>query len=112
MESHPDYLNSKHLQMLPELLNDSQSGSVSDTIMVKPADWTDVQKTVTDSLHKEGKPQKSLLKKLVVHRVLYSGIFIESKVEGKRLVGKSTPAKGVTTAFRGLGYGGASQGAD
>ncbi len=35
----------------------SQFGSIGYTIMVKTADLTVVQKTIIDTLHKEGKPQ-------------------------------------------------------
>ena len=40
----------------------SQSGSVGFTIMGKTADLKVVQKTVIDTLHKEGKPQKVIAK--------------------------------------------------
>ncbi len=41
----------------------SQSSSVGYTIMGKTADLTVVQKTTIDTLHKEGKTQKSHCKK-------------------------------------------------
>lgn len=42
----------------------SQSGSVGITIMGKTADLTVVQKTIIDTLHKEGKPQKVIAKEV------------------------------------------------
>ncbi len=54
----------------------SQFGSLGNTIMGKTADLTVVQKTIIDTLHKEGKPQ-TLLKKLAVHRVLYPSMLTE-----------------------------------
>lgn len=42
-------------------------------------DMTVVQKTHTDTFHKEGKPQKvTVLKDLAVLRVLHQNIFMES----------------------------------
>ncbi len=61
----------------------SQFGSLGYTIMGKTADLTVVQKTIIDTLHKEGKPQHSLPKKLAVHRVLYPSMLTESWVEEK-----------------------------
>ncbi len=46
----------------------SQSSSVGYTIMGKTADLTVVQKTTIDTLHKEGKTQKVIAKRLAVHR--------------------------------------------
>ncbi len=40
----------------------SQFGSLGYTIMGKTADLTDVQKTIIDTLHKEGKPQTFIAK--------------------------------------------------
>ena len=42
----------------------SQSGSVEFTIMAKTADLTVVQKTITDTPHKEGKLQKVIAKEV------------------------------------------------
>ncbi len=60
----------------------SQLDSLGYTIMGKTADLTVVQKTIIDTLHKEGKPNKhSLAKKLAVidsHRVLYPSMLTES----------------------------------
>ncbi len=62
----------------------SQFGSLGYTIMRKTADLTVVQKTIIDTLHKEGKPQTFIAKEAgcsqsAVHRVLLT----ESWVEGK-----------------------------
>ncbi len=59
----------------------SQFGSLGYTIMGKTADL--VQKTIIDTLHKEGKTQTFITKE-AVHRVLYPSMFTESWVEGKR----------------------------
>ncbi len=60
----------------------SQFDSLGYTIMGKTADLTVVQKTIIDSLHKEGKRRvshkHSLPKKLAVHRVLYPSMLTES----------------------------------
>ena len=42
----------------------SQSGSVGYTIMGKIADLTVVQKTIIDTMHKEGKTQKVIAKEV------------------------------------------------
>ncbi len=60
----------------------SQFGSLGYTIMGKTADLTVVQKTIIDTLHKEGKPQTFIAKE-AVHRVLYPSMLTESWVEGK-----------------------------
>ncbi len=56
----------------------SQFGSLGYTIMGKTADLTVVQKSIIDTLHKEGKPQT-----WTVHRVLYPSMLKESWVEQK-----------------------------
>ncbi len=61
----------------------SQFGSLGYTIMEKTADLTVVQKTIIDTLHKEGKPQTFIAKEAGVHRVLYPSMLTESWVEGK-----------------------------
>ncbi len=61
----------------------SQFGSLGYTIMGKTADLTVVQKTIIDTLHKEGKTQTFITKE-AVHRVLYPSMLTESWVEGKR----------------------------
>ncbi len=65
----------------------SQFGSLGDTIMGKTADLTVVQKTIIDTLHKEGKTQTFITKE-AVHRVLYPSMLTESWVEGKRCTTK------------------------
>ncbi len=60
----------------------SQFGSLDYTIMGKTADLTVVQKTIIDTLHKEGKPQTFITKE-AVHRVLYPSMLTESWVEEK-----------------------------
>ncbi len=52
----------------------SQFGSLGYTIMGKTADLTVVQKTIIDTLHKEGKTQTFI----TVHRVLYPSMLTES----------------------------------
>ncbi len=56
----------------------SQFGSLGYTIMGNTADLTVVQKTIIGTLHKEGKPQTFISKKLAVHRVLYPSMLTES----------------------------------
>ncbi len=60
----------------------SQFGSLGDTIMGKIADLTVVQKTIIDTLYKEGKTQTFITKE-AVHRVLYPSMLTESWVEEK-----------------------------
>ncbi len=80
----------------------SQSSSVGYTIMGKTADLTVVQKTTIDTLHKEGKTQRSLQKRLAVHRALCPSTLIEAK--GRKRCGrkKSVQAIGITAPWRGL----------
>ncbi len=56
----------------------SQFGSLGYTITGKTADLTVVQKTIIDTLLKEGKPQTLIAKKVAVHRVLYPSMLTES----------------------------------
>ncbi len=60
----------------------SQFGSLDHTIMGKTADLTVVQKTIIDTLHKEGKPQTFITKE-AVHRVLYPSMLTESEWKEK-----------------------------
>ncbi len=46
--------------------------------MGKTADLTVVQKTIIDTLHKEGKAQTFIAKEAAVHRVLYPSMLTES----------------------------------
>ncbi len=55
----------------------SQFGSLGYTIMGNTADLTVVQKTIIDTLHKEGKTQ-TLIAKEAVHRVLYPSMLTKS----------------------------------
>ncbi len=68
----------------------SQFGSQGYTIMGKTADLTVVQKSIIDTLHKEGKPQTFIAKEAAVHRVLYPSMLTESWVEGKSVEEKDT----------------------
>ncbi len=80
----------------------SQFGSLGYTIMWKTADLTVVQKTIIDTLHKEGKPKHALPKKLTVHRVLYPSMLTESWVEGKNVEEKDAQPTERTAALWGL----------
>ncbi len=80
----------------------SRFGSLGYTIMRKTADLTVVQKTIIDTLHKEGKPQTSIAKKLAVHRVLYPSMLTESWVEGKSVEEKNAQPSERTAALWGL----------
>ncbi len=60
----------------------SQFGSLGYTLMEKTADLTVVQKTIIDTLHKEGKTQTFITKE-AVHRVLYQSMLTESWVKEK-----------------------------
>ncbi len=62
----------------------SHFGSLGYTIMGKTADLTVVQKTIIDTLQKEGNHKHSLPKKLAVQRVLYPSML--QKVEWKEKV--------------------------
>ncbi len=55
----------------------SQFGSIGYTIMGKTVDLTVVQKTIIDTLHKEGKPQTFIAKE-AVHTGLYPSMLTES----------------------------------
>ncbi len=79
----------------------SQFGSLGDTITGKTADLTVVQKTIIDTLHKEGKPQTFITKE-AVHRVLYPSMLTESWVEGKSVEEKDAQPTERTAALWGL----------
>ncbi len=79
----------------------SQFGSLGYTIMGKTADLTVVQKTIIDTLHKEGKTQTFIVKE-AVHRVLYPSMLTESWVEGKSVEEKDAQPTERTTALWGL----------
>ncbi len=54
--------------------------------MGKTADLTMVQKTISDTLHKEGK-LRSLLKGVAVYRVLYQSI-LNAELTGRKKLGR------------------------
>ncbi len=60
----------------------SRFGSLGYTITGKTADLTVVQKTIIDTLHKEGQPQTFIAMKLAVHRVLYPSML--TKLSGRK----------------------------
>ncbi len=76
----------------------SRFGSLGDTIMGKTADLTVVQKTIIDTLHKEGKTQTFIAKE-AVHRVLYPSMLTESWVEGKSVEEKDAQPTERTAAL-------------
>ncbi len=76
----------------------SQFGSLGYTIMGKTADLTVVQKTIIDTLHKEGKPQTFTAQE-AVHRVLYPSMLTESWVEGKSVEEKDAQPTERTAAL-------------
>ncbi len=77
----------------------SQFGSLGYTIMGKTADLTVVQKTIIDTLHKEGKPQTFIAIKLAVHRVLYPSMLTESWALGKSVEEKDAQPTERNTAL-------------
>ncbi len=79
----------------------SQFGSLGYTIMGKTADLTVVQKTIIDTLHKEGKTQTFIAKE-AVQRVLYPSMLTESWVEGKSVEEKDAQPTERTAALWGL----------
>ncbi len=75
-------------------------------IMENTADLAMVQKTIIDTLHKEGKSQRAIAERMAVHRVLYQSI-LNAKLTGRKTnwVGKEyCQAKPIQT------FGRASQG--
>ncbi len=80
----------------------SQSSSVGYTIMGKTADLTVVQKTIIDSLHKEGKTQKVIAKEAGCSRSSVSK-HINREAKGRKRCGKkNVQAIGITAPWRGL----------
>ncbi len=69
--------------------------------MGKTADLTVVQKTTIDTLHKEGKTQRSC-KRGWLFTELCPSTLIERRREGKDVVEKSVQAIGITAPWRGL----------
>ena len=79
----------------------SQSGSVEFTIMGKTADLGVVQKTIIDTLHKEGKPQKVIAKEVGCSQSAVSK-HINRKLAGREKCGrKGAQAAGMTGVWRG-----------
>ena len=92
-------INSKYLQRFPEP-SMSQSCSVqTTTIMGKTADLTVDQKTLIDTLHEEGKPQKVIAERAdCSQRVLYQSIFNEN--HNGKLTGREKCVKKRCTSNR------------
>ncbi len=61
----------------------SQFGSLGQTIMGKTADLTVVQKTIIDTLHKEGKPQTFIAKEAGCSQSAVSK-HVNRKLSGKK----------------------------
>lgn len=83
----------------------SQSGPLGITIMGKTADLTVVQKTITDSVHEEGKTQKVIAKEFGCSQSAVSK-HINGKLCGKKekRERKGAQAKGMPAAWRGKGH--------
>ncbi len=65
----------------------SQFGSLGYTIMGKTADLTVVQKTIIDTLHKEGKPQTFITKEAGCSRSAVSK-HVNRKLSGRKKCGR------------------------
>ncbi len=65
----------------------SQFGSLGYTIMVKTADLTVVQKTIIDTLHKEGKPQTFIAKEAGCSQSAVSK-YVNRKLSGRKKCGR------------------------
>ncbi len=65
----------------------SQFGSLGDTIMGKAADLTVVQKTIIDTLHKEGKPQTFIAKEAGCSQSAVSK-YVNRKLSGRKKCGR------------------------
>ncbi len=65
----------------------SQFGSLGYTIMGKTADLTDVQKTIIDTLHKEGKPQTFIAKEAGCSQSAVSK-HVNRKLSGRKKCGR------------------------
>ncbi len=66
----------------------SQFGSLGYTIMVKTADLTVVQKTILDTLHKEGKPQTLIAKEVGCSQSAVSK-YVNRKLSGRKKCGRN-----------------------
>ncbi len=80
----------------------SQFGSLGYTIMGKTADLTVVQKTIIDTLHKEGKPQTFIAKEAGCSQSAVSKHVNRSWVEGKSVEEKDAQPTERTAALWGL----------
>ncbi len=81
----------------------SQFGSLGYTIMGKTADLTVVQKTIIDTLHKEGKPQTFIAKEAwLFTECCIQALLTESWVEGKSVEEKDAQPTERTAALWGL----------
>ncbi len=80
-------INSKHLQRFPEPSKWSQFGSLGYTIMGKTADLKVVQKTIIDTLHKEGKPQTCIAKEAGCSQSAVSK-HVNRKLSGRKKCGR------------------------
>ncbi len=80
----------------------SQFGSLGYTIRGKTADLTVVQKTIIDTLHKEGKPQTFITKEAGCSQSAVSSMLTESWVEGKSVEEKDAQPTERTAALWGL----------
>ncbi len=78
----------KHLQRFPEPSKwSSQFGSLGYTITGKTADLTVVQKTIIDTLHKEGKPQTFIAKETGCSQSAVSK-HVNRKLSGRKKCGR------------------------
>ncbi len=68
----------------------SQFGSLGYTIMGKTADLTVVQKTIIDTLHKEGKPQTFIAKEAGCSQSAVSK-HVNRKLSGRKKCGEPRP---------------------
>ncbi len=80
-------INSKHLQRFPESSKWSQFGSLGYTITGKTADLTVVQKTIIDTLHKEGNPQTFIAKEAHCSQSAVSK-HVNRKLSGRKKCGR------------------------
>ncbi len=80
----------------------SQFGSLDYTIMGKTADLTVVQKTIIDTLHKEGKPQTFIAKEAGCSQSAVSSMLTESWGEVKSVEEKDAQPTERTAALWGL----------
>ncbi len=88
-------INSKHVKRFPEPSKWSLS-------LGKTADLTVVQKTIIDTLHKEGKPQTFIAKEAGCSQSAVSNMLTESWVEGKSVEEKDAQPTERTAALWGL----------